>query len=49
MGKPKYHRTNVAIEPSLKAAVKKIAEDLNIPFNEAVAIALKQYVDSMTF
>jgi hypothetical protein len=48
-GKSKYPITHVAIKPSLKQEVKKIAKDLRIPFNVAVEQALEAWLTEHTY
>ena len=42
----KYKLTGVGIEPTLKAEVKELAKNLDIPFNQVVEDALKFYLNN---
>ena len=42
----KYPRTTISLNPTLKAEVKELAKDLDIPFNQVVEDALKFYLNN---
>jgi antitoxin component of RelBE/YafQ-DinJ toxin-antitoxin module len=49
INRSKFPLVGVGIDPAIWAQIKEIAKDLGIPLNQAVTLALKDFIDSKTF